>query len=164
MPRVDISSLAAAARSPDLAALEKQLEEAEAALLVVGRDRAIAQEDADPAFQNPLRVKNGATLSLAAEKVAGLSATANALEKTRSDLRRRIANLKPQSLAAVTTAIAPFRTQAANDIRLAVNALYEAFSRYNETSTALQQNGGRALMLPVRLDILDHFVIKASEG
>lgn len=160
----DVATIVAAAKSAELVALEAQFEETQASLRVVHRNLDTEREAANGAISSPFKVKNQTTMAAAAAKVATLTATAGALEKTSAELHRKIQEVRPASAVAVASALSPLRRQAANDIALAVRTLYSAIGRFNATSLALEKSGTSALVVPETFQILDHFVEKSAVG
>jgi hypothetical protein len=160
----DIVSLVASAKPADLVELEAQLDEAQASLNATNRDLAAAQEDASAAYSTPFKLKDDVTMAAAAEKVKTLTATATAIQKTLSEIRRKIETARPASISSIHAALAPVRQQAANDIAISARSFYEAVARYNATSAALDRNGAHTPQLPAAVPILDHIVDRVTKG
>jgi hypothetical protein len=163
----DVGTIVAAAMTPELAELERQLEETFQAMKVVDRELPAWRETTDRTLNAGRAIGrlNDDQLAAADARVDELHATKQALEKTAADIRAKISEVKPTFARAVTEGVAPIRTRAANDVQVAVNALYEAINRYNRTSEVLKQAGAvkRPLVFPVRIPTLDHFVQKMTE-
>jgi|GEM_PF-6633903 len=159
----DVASIVTAAKTPELVGLERQLEEALAAIKVASSELPKWMERADRSIMPALVAKNDTTMAAADARVAEIRATIAALSKVVDALRSKIAETKPAFAAAVRSGVAPIRARAAADIQLASRTLYEAVASYNLTSAALDQAGvPRPLVVPMRIPTLDHFVDKVA--
>jgi hypothetical protein len=161
----DVASIIAAATTPELAELERQLDETLNAIGIIERDIPVWLERADRSINTPFVVKNDATMTAADDRVAELRATKSSLNKTAGDIRAKISVIKPAFTKTVAEGIAPIRARAANDFHVAVNAMYEAIALYNSTSEALKQADAadQPFVVPIRIPTLDHFVKKVAE-
>ena len=156
-----IPAIVLASRPPKLANLEQRQAIAHADLADVRRRLAIESEAANPAFSNLTKVKNPATMALARDQAAQLTARAAEIDATLVELRQQIAAAKASS--GVAEALAPLRRQAAQDVATSVRALYAAIARYNETSAAIErENGKPAFTAPVSFPIVDHILQKIA--
>lgn len=161
---VDVASIVAAAKNPEVTAIEARLAEIHQAEREACEQWNIFRDAADPAFRNYGVHKTDETMNAAAEKRDAIMASRNLLSSERADLQTKLASLNPTSLAAVRAALAPVRQGAAQDMRAAVDALYSAMGRYNATSEQLRANGGDDYVVPRSIPMLDFFVEKAAKS
>lgn len=160
----DIASIVAAAKDPEITALEQRLAELQKDEIEAGKEWGHWRDEADFNISTIMKRKTADTVKAAGIKLAEITEQRAEINREATEITARIAGLTPPSLAAVTAALEPVRDRAAQDIRDAVAALYAGIALYNSTSAALRSNGGTAPHIPGHLPILDHFLEKVAKG
>lgn len=163
----DVASIVAAAMTPELAELERQLDETLRAMNTTSRELPALRDRTNRTLNMGRAIGRLTDEQMAADdvRIAEIEATVAALNKVANDITRKIAEIKPAYVAAVVEGLAPVRARAANDIQFAVRTLYAACATYNKAAEALKMAGAvnRPLVFPARIRELDAFVQKMSE-
>src|SRR5262245_20701207 len=127
--QLDVASLVAGARDPELVSLETRLAELQKAEIAAGREWWRWRDEADPNIST-LRPKTTDAVKAAEVTFAEITLQRDAINREIAEVLAKIADAKPASLAAVMVALAPVRERAAQDIEDAMMALYAAIALY----------------------------------